>query len=158
MEQTSRIHVLAIVNALALASLEPALAQSQAVRAGGLTCESSPGSRPLLASRQELRCVFRSGDTRRRFNYTGAIKGHDFDFGLARGAGLFWVVYAPTVHVSRRAMRGNYAAAGDNAALSPGLGGDMLIGGSRRTIFLQPLSVDGLGMNLALGVTNLSLQ
>ncbi len=38
-------------------------------------------------------------------------------------------------------------------------GAKVLIGGSRRTITLQPLSVEGqIGINLALGVANLTLR
>ena len=41
----------------------------------------------------------------------------------------------------------------------PGLGAKVLIGGSRRTITLQPLSVEGqIGVNLAVGVANLTLR
>jgi hypothetical protein len=44
--------------------------------------------------------------------------------------------------------------ASGNVALGPGLGANVLIGGSRRTVVLQPLSI---GINLAAGVTNLTL-
>jgi hypothetical protein len=40
-----------------------------------------------------------------------------------------------------------------------GLGANVLVGGSDRTISLQPLSVDGQdGVNLALGVARLTLR
>jgi hypothetical protein len=46
-----------------------------------------------------------------------------------------------------------------DVALGVGLGAKVLIGGSRRTVSLQALSAEGqIGINLALGVTNLSLQ
>jgi hypothetical protein len=46
-----------------------------------------------------------------------------------------------------------------NAAVGLGLGANVLIGGSRRSITLQPLSVEGqIGLNLALGVANLTLR
>jgi hypothetical protein len=49
--------------------------------------------------------------------------------------------------------------ASGNVALGLGLGAKVLIGGSRRTITLQPLSVEGqIGLNLALGVANLTLR
>jgi hypothetical protein len=44
-------------------------------------------------------------------------------------------------------------------SLGLGLGANVLVGGSHRTISLQPLSVEGqLGINLALGVAGLTLQ
>jgi hypothetical protein len=43
--------------------------------------------------------------------------------------------------------------------LGVGVGANMLIGGSRRTVSLQALSVEGqIGINLALGVKSLSLE
>jgi hypothetical protein len=49
--------------------------------------------------------------------------------------------------------------ASGNVALGLGLGAKVLIGGSRRSIILQPLSVEGqIGINLALGITNLTLR
>jgi hypothetical protein len=44
-------------------------------------------------------------------------------------------------------------------SLGPGVGAKALIGGSRRTTVLQPVSVVGkIGANLALGVTGLTLR
>ena len=49
--------------------------------------------------------------------------------------------------------------ASGNAALGFGLGANVLIGGSRRTISLQPLSVEGqIGINLAMTVARLTLR
>jgi hypothetical protein len=43
--------------------------------------------------------------------------------------------------------------------LGPGLGVNVLIGGSRRAIVLQPLSVErAIGFNVAAGVTSLTLN
>ena len=72
---------------------------------------------------------------------------------------MFWAVFAPTSRVYRSTLIGNYVGASGNAALGVGLGANVLIGGSHRTISLQPLSVEGqLGVNLALGVSRLTLR
>jgi hypothetical protein len=64
----------------------------------------------------------------------------------------------PTTHVGRSTLRGSYRGASGNVALGVGLGVNVLIGGFRRTISPQPVSVDGqIGINLALGVTSLSI-
>jgi hypothetical protein len=48
--------------------------------------------------------------------------------------------------------------ASGSVALGPGLGANVLIGGSRQSIMLQPLSIErSIGLNLAAGVTNLTL-
>ena len=72
---------------------------------------------------------------------------------------MFWAVFAPTSRVYRSTLVGNYVGASGNAALGVGLGANVLIGGSHRTISLQPLSVEGqFGVNLALGVSRLTLR
>lgn len=49
--------------------------------------------------------------------------------------------------------------ASGSASFGLGLGANVLIGGSNRTISLQPLSVEGqVGVNLAVGVARLSLR
>ena len=58
--------------------------------------------------------------------------------------------------VRRRSMN---AAFPTQQPLCLGLGAKVLIGGSRRTITLQPLSVEGqIGLNVAVGVANLTLR
>jgi len=67
-------------------------------------------------------------------------------------------VYAPT---SRPAggLAGNYGGASAEASLVAGLGANVLVGGSSRTVALQPLSVQGqMGINVAAGVAGLHLR
>jgi hypothetical protein len=61
--------------------------------------------------------------------------------------------------IGRGTLRGSYVGASGNVAIGLGLGANVLVGGSRRTITLQPLSVEGqIGLNLALGISNLVLR
>jgi Protein of unknown function (DUF992) len=54
---------------------------------------------------------------------------------------------------------GNYGGASAEATVGAGLGANVLVGGSDRTIALQPLSVQGqTGLNVAAGVTELILR
>jgi hypothetical protein len=54
-------------------------------------------------------------------------------------------------------VRGNYLRAGGNVAFGAGRGANILLGGSCKTIALQPLSVErSIGLNLAAGVTSLT--
>lgn len=81
------------------------------------------------------------------------------DVGISGGGRLFWGVFAPTSHIGPGALRGRYVGASGSASLGLGLGANVLVGGSHRTISLQPLSVEGqLGVNLALGVAGLTLH
>jgi hypothetical protein len=105
-----------------------------------------------------MRCVFRS-NTGQTYHYTGTITRLGLDVGVTGGGRLFWGVFAPTSHIGPGALRGNFVGASGNASLGVGLGANVLVGGSHRTISLQPLSVEGqVGINLALGVAGLRLR
>jgi Protein of unknown function (DUF992) len=137
----------------------PAFAQTSPTRVGGLTCDTGPRVGLLVGSRQRMTCVFRSNATGRRYNYVGRITRLGLDVGVTGGGRLFWGVFAPTSHIGPGALRGTYVGASGNASLILGLGANVLVGGSNRTISLQPLSVEGqVGINLALGVAGLSLR
>ena len=154
-----KIWLLGILCAFTVALAVPAFAQAQPVRVGGLTCDTSARVGLVLGSRQSLRCVFRSNATGRQYSYTGTMKRLGLDVGITGGGRLFWGVFAPTSHVGQGTLRGNYVGASGNASLGLGLGANVLIGGSNRTISLQPLSVEGqIGVNLAVGVARLTLR
>jgi hypothetical protein len=113
----------------------------------------------IVGSRQNLRCIFRSIATGRRYTYSGTITRVGLDLGVTAGGRLFWAVFAPTRHVGHGTLRGTYVGASGDASLGLGVGANVLIGGSNRTISLQPLSIEGqVGVNLALGVARLVLR
>ena len=69
------------------------------------------------------------------------------------------VVGSRRSNVGYGVLRGTYVGASGNASFGLGLGANVLVGGSHRTISLQPLSVEGqIGINLALGVARLTLR
>jgi len=128
-------------------------------RVGGLTCSTGPRVGLVLGSRQDMRCVFVASATGQQYVYTGTIRRLGVDLGVTRGGTLFWAVFARNSQIGRGTLRGSYIGASGNVAVGLGLGAKVLIGGSRRTITLQPLSVEGqIGLNLALGVANLTLR
>lgn len=128
-------------------------------RVGGLTCNTDPRVGLVLGSRQDMRCVFVANATGKQYVYRGTIRRIGVDIGVTRGGTLFWAVFARNSQIGQGTLRGNYVGASGNVAIGLGLGAKVLIGGSRRTITLQPLSVEGqIGLNLALGVANLTLR
>jgi Protein of unknown function (DUF992) len=156
----SSIRIRAMVCAFLAVLFEPATAQARLpFRIGGLTCSTGPRVGLVLGSRQDMRCVFVASATGQQYVYTGTIRRLGVDIGVTRGGTLFWAVFARNSQIGRGTLRGNYVGASGNVAVGLGLGAKVLIGGSRRTITLQPLSVEGqIGLNLALGVANLTLR
>ena len=148
-----------IVWVCSLVFLAPATAAArEPFRVGTLTCDTSARVGLVLGSRQDMRCVFRTSDGR-QYTYTGLIRRLGLDIGVTRGGTLFWRVFARNSQIGRGTLRGSYVGASGNVALGLGLGAKVLVGGSRRSIVLQPLSVEGqIGVNLALGVARLTLR
>jgi Protein of unknown function (DUF992) len=156
----SSIRVRVIACALLAVLFGSATAQARPpFRVGGLTCSTDPRVGLVLGSRQDMRCVFVASATGQQYVYTGTIRRLGIDIGVTRGGTLFWAVFARNSQIGRGTLRGNYVGASGNVAVGLGLGAKVLIGGSRRTITLQPLSVEGqIGLNLALGVATLTLR
>jgi hypothetical protein len=148
--------VAALAFVLASASTGPALAQQ--VRAGLLTCDVSAGIGLIITSQKELSCVFtpeRSDIAREE--YDGTITKYGLDLGVIGRGVMVWGVFTGTV-AGPGFLAGDYVGASGEATLGVGVGANVLVGGSNRTVTLQPLSVSGqIGINVALGVASLRL-
>jgi hypothetical protein len=151
----SRFHIAA---ALVLLSVMPAAAQNGA-KAGLLSCNMSPSVGLIIGSHQHIRCSFRPDSGGPAEFYSGSITRIGLDVGFRAGGTMAWAVFAPTSGLHHGALRGHYVGASGDASLGIGAGGKLLVGGSHKTISLQPLSVSGqVGVNLALGVAGLTLR
>ena len=81
------------------------------------------------------------------------------DIGISAGGVLAWAVFAPTTGVPFGALAGEYVGASGDIGLGLGVGANVLIGGSGRTIALQPVSLEGsVAINVAAGVSALKLR
>ena len=70
-----------------------------------------------------------------------------------------WAVFAPTSGVPAGALAGEYVGVSGDIGIGAGVGANILMGGSGRTIALQPVSVEGsVAVNIALGVSGLKLR
>jgi hypothetical protein len=144
--------------ALLCAAASPAFARADRFRVGRLLCFSTPRIGLVLGSSQSLRCVFHALRSSRRYIYEGRIRRVGLDLGVTSAGTLSWAVFARNSRIGPASMRGSYVGASGNLAVGPGLGANVLIGGSRLSIMLQPVSVErSIGLNLAAGVTNLTL-
>jgi hypothetical protein len=154
---------LALAGAAALGAMIalPSSAEAQSrVRVGVLTCNVAPGVGFIVASQRDMTCAFRP-DRRRggREAYVGRITRVGLDVGVTGRGVLAWTVFAATPRLTRWQLSGEYVGASAQATLGVGLGANALVGGSRNTVALQPLSVQAqTGLNLALGVGDLRLS
>jgi hypothetical protein len=138
-------------------ALVPASAQER-VKAGTLTCDISAGLGLIIASQKQVSCIFTPSVSEPREVYFGTINKFGLDIGATVGGEMAWAVYAPT-NRPFGALAGHYGGASAEVTVGLGLGANVLLGGSDRTIALQPLSIQGqAGLNLAAGVTGLELH
>lgn len=149
---------LAAIAFTAAAFAGPANGQATRVKAGTLSCDISAGIGLIVGSQRQVTCGFTPTRRGQREVYVGDITKLGLDIGATAGGQMIWAVYAPT---SQRAyaLAGTYAGASAQATVVAGLGANVLVGGSNRTVALQPLSVEGnVGLNVAAGVAGLTLR
>jgi hypothetical protein len=150
-----------IVSLTALLTLTlPLLAQSPNwVKVGGLGCTMSPTIGLLVVSEQKLNCKFTPDGPYPVENYTGTMGTVGIDVGVIGGGLLAWAVYMPTQGPPQGSLAGTYGGASGSIALGVGAGANVLLGGSGRSVMLQPISVEGsVGIEVTLGVSALTLQ
>src|SRR5579864_5341996 len=146
------------IGAFALSCAAAPPARADAFRVGRLLCFSTPRVGLVLGSAQSLRCVFHASRPPRQYTYDGRIRRVGLDLGVTSAGTLSWAVFARNSRIGPGTLRGSYVGASGNVALGPGFGANVLIGGSRRSVMLQPLSIErSIGLNLAAGITNLTL-
>jgi hypothetical protein len=146
------------VLALALLSASLSTASAQQTKVGLLTCYTSERIGLIVGSTQKLTCTFTPDSGPAPEHYLGTINRIGPDIGATAGGIMSWAVLAPTDGWLRGALAGEYAGASGNVAVIVGGGANVLVGGSNRSIALQPLSVEGqVGINIAVGISGLSL-
>ena len=144
--------------ALGLVTALGAATAQQSVKVGTLVCDVSGGIGLIIGSQKGVQCLFNPNQPGPPEAYVGTISKLGLDIGGTTAGQMVWAVYAPTSRVFG-ALAGIYTGATAEATVAVGLGANVLVGGSNRTIALQPLSVTGqTGLNLAAGVAQLSLR
>jgi len=153
----SALAALAVVAAATLPA--PAMAQApNRDKIGTLTCDISAGLGLIITSKKSLACMFTPSAAGPREVYSGSITKFGLDLGATAGGEMVWSVFAPS-NKHFGALAGHYGGASAEATVGAGLGANVLVGGSERTVTLQPLSVQGqAGLNLAVGVSELDLR
>lgn len=126
------------------------------VKLGMLVCDVSGSVGLILGGTESAICNFQGPNGLE--NYKGRITQVGLDIGVTTGAIMTWAVFAPGT-VNRGALAGTYAGATADAAFAVGLGANVLVGGSGKSIALQPVSIEGeTGVNIAAGLATFKLE
>jgi hypothetical protein len=150
----------AALTLIAMLSL-PAVAQTPPswTQTGMLTCRLNPSIGFVIAGHQSMECRFVQNAPFPPEAYQGALNTVGIDIGISAGGALAWAVFAPTVGIPAGSLSGEYIGASGDIALGVGVGANVLVGGSGRSIALQPVSVEGsVAVDVVVGASGLQLR
>lgn len=135
----------------------PALAKG-GVKVGMLTCNVKGGVGYIIGSSKKVNCVYKPAGGGKAEEYKGRIGKLGVDIGVTGQSVVAWVVFAPG-KVNKGALKGSYSGVSAEATVVGGLGANVLVGGFRKGINLQPVSIQAqTGLNVAAGIGSLHLD
>jgi hypothetical protein len=147
--------------AAGFANVSTTTAEAQAARSliGTLTCKGGPHVGMIVGSQQTLDCMYRPANNGRGREYTATITKVGVDIGFKNETTLVWQVIGSTDVRRGPLLVGDYGGVSAEASVALGVGANALVGGSNKSIVLQPLSVQGqTGLNVAVGVTSMTIR
>jgi hypothetical protein len=149
----------AAVAAAALAMVVgPADAQPRQIQVGTLTCSMSASIGLIVGSQKNVNCVLKGQPGEPEEAYSGTMTTVGLDIGVTSGGVIVWTVFADTNRYAGM-LAGTYTGATAEVSIAAGLGANVLVGGSNRTVALQPLSLQGqVGLDIAGGIGQLELH
>jgi Protein of unknown function (DUF992) len=142
---------------LAMVATAPVSAQPRRIQVGTLTCSLSSSIGMIIGSQRNVNCFFKAEGAPDEV-YTGTLTRVGLDVGVTTGGAIIWGVFADTNRYAGM-LSGTYAGASAEMSIAAGLGANVLVGGSNRSVALQPLSIQGqVGLNIAAGVSSLEIH
>lgn len=134
-------------------------AQTTKLKAGTLLCKSNGGVGLIVGSKESLNCTYSPLDGGKTTKYRGTITRIGLDLGIKGQSEIIWSVLGSTTSLRSDTLSGNYAGIAADVALGVGGGAQILLGGTDKSIILQPLSLKGqTGLNVAAGIAGLVLR
>jgi hypothetical protein len=128
------------------------------LRVGTLTCIGQGTLGMIVGSRERLNCTYVPSTIAPARNYLGTITRLGLDIGIRGQSVIIWAVLASSTQIPTDALVGEFVGVAADASLGLGAGAQVLVGGTRKSIVLQPLSVrGGVGVNIAAGVAGMRL-
>jgi len=151
--------ILAAVATAAMLLTAGAANAATRVQVGVLTCTVEPGIGFIIGSSKDMTCKFKR-DGHKSETYHGNIKKLGIDIGVTGVTQIAWLVFsASDTKYGKGSLRGTYVGGSAEATFGVGLGGNWLIGGSRKGFALQPWSVQGqVGLNYSVAFSGLTLD
>jgi Protein of unknown function (DUF992) len=135
-----------------------AQAQSHQIQVGTLTCSLSASVGLIVGSQRNVSCIFHGSPSEPDEAYTGQITRVGLDVGFTAGGVIVWTVFADSNRYAGM-LAGTYGGPTAEVSVAAGLGANVLVGGSRHTVALQPVSLQGqVGLDIGAGISALELH
>jgi hypothetical protein len=133
-------------------------AQAAHVKIGSLECKVAPGVGLIIVSSKPMTCTFKPSSGKPE-QYVGHVRKFGLDIGVTAGTVILWAVFAAQKGHRPGLLAGRYAGVSAEASVGLGVGANALVGGSNKSIALQPLSVQGqAGLDIAIAMTAIDLE
>lgn len=140
------------------ALLAASATQAQSVKSGELRCQASGAVGAVVASRQTLDCTLAPTQGGPALRYSGTITKVGVAIGEIKAGEMRWLVYSPNLS-GPADIQGAFVGVTADVAVGRGLGANVLVGGDRNGVALQPVSVEAnQGVNVAAGIAELELR
>ena len=124
----------------------------------GLQCQVGVGVGLIIVEKEKLVCTFHPnvGPVE---NYHGYVRKFGLEVGVTAGSIIVWAVIAATNDYAPGSLAGHYGGVSADITAGLGVGANALVGGSNKSLALQPLSVQGqAGIDIGLGISELVLE
>jgi hypothetical protein len=152
-------YIKSAVAALALMGMTVAgsAASKDGIKVGTLTCHFDSSIGWVIGSVKNAECLYK-GTNGEQALYTAELSRLGIDLGVTGNQTVVWAVIAPGKNV-RHSLEGTYLGASAEATAIVGLNANALLGGFKKSIALQPLSIGAqTGVNVAAGIGSLRLH
>jgi len=153
----SALAALALVGMTATGMAADSKSGSAGVKVGTLTCHFDTSVGWLIGSVKEAECFYKGLNGEEQL-YSAELSRIGVDVGVTGAQTIVWAVIAPG-KAQPDSLEGTYIGASAGATAIVGLSANALVGGFKKSIALQPLSVGAqTGLNVAAGVGSLRLR
>jgi len=136
-----------------------AFAADSGTQVGVLTCKMNGIKNLVVYTKEEFDCEYKpkKGEPH---SYKGVIKEIGVNLSVTEDNTMVWGVIAPVEDLtSPDALKGTYVGGSGQVEIGAGAAANILVGGSGKTISLQPISVNGMkGFGAALDIAAFELK
>lgn len=152
----SAIAALALVGMTTTSMATDSNSDSAGFKVGTLTCHFDTSVGWLIGSVKEADCLYKGLNGEEQL-YTAELGRLGVDIGVTGAQTVVWAVIAPG-KAQPESLEGTYVGASAEATAIVGVTANALLGGFKKSIALQPVSIGAqTGLNIAAGVGSLRL-